>query len=185
MENVDALRRLDLVHLQRLHSSLMLAIVQGHGIQAAISLVGTTLQWLAVSDITAPRSGTLESSSTSVAARRWRSAHVLLRTYDPWTDFPLHLLPVERAVRRTWDVKSGAWAADIMLVKVAKDAFAQGAMRWCHRLLLRRGSRTSPWQGPACNWVAKHCEDVRKSQTHAQRCLSVLRHPTIPSRNRW
>ena len=65
-------------------------------------------------------------------------------------------MPIELAVRRTWDTESNSWAADVVLVRLAREAFSQGAMRLCHRLLVRNGRRGSPWQGPACNWVAKH-----------------------------
>ncbi|KAL1496419.1 hypothetical protein AB1Y20_016374 [Prymnesium parvum] len=158
-ENLEALRGLGLVDLQQLHSSLMLAIVQSHGVPAAIHLVGATLQWLATvpfSGLAAPR----RADAVRVPrASRWASALSALsagRLADPWAPLALHRLPTEVAVRRTWDEATASWAAEVLLVKCAKAAFATGAMRWCHRLLLRRGKRGKEWEGTACNWVAKH-----------------------------
>ena len=159
---VDGLRQLSLDDMQELHSNLILALVQQHGVAAAMTLIGSTLQWLA----SAPQGQTAlvqHAPTTSIIIRRWHTAtaHAALLP-DPWEALRIDALAADLAVRRRWDLSKGAWSADVIIVKVERDAFAHGAMRSCHRMKLHVGSHLG-WRSSSCNFVAKRYSDPVES----------------------
>ena len=144
--------------LHELHAQLLLAVVRGHGIAAAMGLVGQSLQSLAA------RHAEEYSSANGVgivvnpglrSRRRWASAcQLALRAAkaDPWQGL-FESVPMELALRRRW-LPDGGWTSEAVLVRVERAAFARGAMRTCHRIKILQSAR-SGWQGAGCNHVAK------------------------------
>ena len=155
------LERLSLEELQDWHATIVLAVVRGHGVPAAMNLIGHSLQSLAAqayADADKRRQFDIMPSAAISPARRWQATMPLaLRaasTADPWRDRLSHV-PVELAIRRTWDHTTNAWKAECVLVRVEREAFAHGAMRQCFRMKILR-SATRGWSGAAgTNYVAK------------------------------
>ena len=154
----SGLEKLSLTELERLQAELLLAIVRGHGIAAAMAVIGKSLTSLA--DLSA-RSGEGHGIVVTAAdrvSRRWASARALaLRAVkeDPWRALPVTSMPVELAVRRKWQPAVKAWASEMVLIRVERDMFARGAMRSCHRCKIFQSARYG-WLGAGVNHVAKH-----------------------------
>ena len=139
---------------QALHSSLVLTVVQRHGVTAAMRLIGTTLTWLSTlpadggvsADLpTSPRSRFTES--TQNVGERWRSAvRRALATPDPWASRPP--IPLYRAKRL--QLVGSTWVEDELLVRCEREPFTRGAMRHCHRIRVLMGPGRRP-----LNLVAK------------------------------
>ena len=148
----SALPRMRLEELQALHSELLLAVVQGHGISAAMQLVGTSLQWLATLHEASSRGLPTVSRRVVEAAPallRWkRAAKCALRLADPWFGSGIDRLPLECAHRRAWN--GSRFKPDgVLLVRAEETPFAHGAMRECYRWRVSFGG------GRAVNLVAK------------------------------
>ncbi|CAJ1330292.1 unnamed protein product [Effrenium voratum] len=132
--------------LQQIHSQLLLMIARKHGMGKAMSIVGTSLQWLSTvcDDCAEVHVHPVDSRGKRVHPReRWHSAfHKVSELADPWQS-KLSVFPLERAVRRRW--AAYGWACSEVLVRLEREPFAQGAMRICHRMRAL----------PGFNWVAK------------------------------
>ena len=173
----SAERAQTLASLQGMHSHLILAIVQRYGLQAAMHILGTTLQWLATMPVHGnaqlrptdePSSPRVRVEKSTIPSLRWKiSSERALATTDPWAQHAMDLLPIERAQRRRWvgasdaGVSEGstslsAWQSDEVLVRVERHEFARGAMRHCYRLKLRTACCLS-WRRDL-NLVAKRYE---------------------------
>ena len=113
-----------------------------------MTLIGSTLQWLA--SVPQGTSALVQHPpTTSIILQRWHTAaaHAALLP-DPWAALRIEaFVAAERAIRRRW--VAGAWSADVIIVKVERDAFAHGAMRTCHRMKLRVGSHLG-WRSSSC-----------------------------------
>eukprot|EP00435_Cladocopium_sp_Y103_P058622 s373_g20.t1 len=124
-----------------------IAIAKKHGTARAMSIVGASLQWLSTmcADEGSSRTVLLRPVPRRKSPKEcWRDAvHKALCLPDPWAE-RWSSVPLERALRRRWDVKRRSWSCEELLVRVEAEPFAKGAMRICHRAVaLRR------------NWVAK------------------------------
>eukprot|EP00928_Gymnodinium_smaydae_P061335 TRINITY_DN45432_c0_g1_i1.p1 TRINITY_DN45432_c0_g1~~TRINITY_DN45432_c0_g1_i1.p1 ORF type:complete len:588 (+),score=135.73 TRINITY_DN45432_c0_g1_i1:51-1814(+) len=160
----DLLHGKSVQEFQALHSQLLFAILRCHGPVHAMSIVGTSLQWLATmcgdggksaggapgdvpqSPVYQVRAESWEDHRFAVA-RRWQRAAALARqALDPWREIAWKRLPLERATRRRWDTKLNAWTCAEVIVRVEREHFDRGAMRLCYRM------RGTPF---GLNWVAK------------------------------
>eukprot|EP00434_Breviolum_minutum_P017525 symbB.v1.2.015467.t1/scaffold1158.1/size134810/4 len=138
--------------LQRIHSQLLLTIARKHGTARAMSIVGTSLQWLSTMCAEECSSEVvLRPVSRSTPRERWTEAFhkALLQRSDPWSDRVLaSFCPLERGLRRRWDIQRRSWSCQEVLVRLETEPFAKGAMRLCHRL-----------KALGRNWVAKRYID--------------------------
>lgn len=150
---IDAwFREQSLPELQALHSHLLMAIVRNFGTAQAISIVGSSLQWLSTTFaagnsigmpqqsaglFSVPPKVVDQGSSRQAVIGRWHGAvRKALHAPDPWAGRALRQLPLERAQRRRWNPRRGAWETTDALVRLERDEFAHGAMRTCYRLRL-------------------------------------------------
>ena len=53
---------------------------------------------------------------------------------DPWAEFELHKIPAERVIRHQYLPLTRTWQEDESIVKVEKEPFTHGAMRFCYRM---------------------------------------------------
>lgn len=85
---------------------------------------------------------------------------------DPWAKHHLETIPAERVVRHLFDPATQTWFEDETIVKMEKEAFAHGAMRFCYRMKKRApppkkfdATSSHSWHdidwGKAPNYVAK------------------------------
>eukprot|EP00965_Chrysotila_dentata_P231632 6198472-Pleurochrysis_carterae.AAC.6 len=142
------LRGLRLEELQGLHAQLLLAVVETHGVQAAMHLIGSSLQWLALASAAnarppAPDSrhahGQLMEHGLRWHERRWHAALCkALCLNDPWVDGDWSTLSYQRALRRCWDQIRRRWVNDDLLICWERQPFAHGSMRQCHRMKATR-----------------------------------------------
>lgn len=146
-----ALEQLGLEELHDLHSAVLLAVVRAHGVPAAISLVGASLQSLAsAAALQKPSGVALSIASTS---DRWRDAARAARELpDPWRNEVQ--VSTALGVRRRYDAASRTWTADAVLVRLERDPFARGGMRLCHRCKVLQSAQQG-WHGAGTNFVAK------------------------------
>lgn len=113
-------------------------------------IIGSTLQWLAAVPAVGdeyrergpPMPRVQRGSRPSDSALRWKiaSQHAMA-TIDPWHEYGVEALPLERATKREWT--GDYWRSDEVLVKVERHPFTRGAMRQCHRLKLRVGKSST------------------------------------------
>ncbi|XP_066465585.1 eukaryotic elongation factor 2 kinase isoform X2 [Tiliqua scincoides] len=74
---------------------------------------------------------------------------------DPWAEFHLEDIETEYATRHRYNVVTGEWVEDEVLIKMASQPFGRGAMRECFRTKkLSNFLHTQNWKG-AFNYVAK------------------------------
>ena len=74
---------------------------------------------------------------------------------DPWQQFHIDDLPVEKAVRHRYSALKKRWQQDTVHVKMETNPFNHGAMRSCYRLKkLSSFSKSHDWTN-AQNYVAK------------------------------
>ena len=150
---------LSLQELQDWHARIVLAVVRGHGVAAAMQLIGHSLQSLAAQaqELIVARTVDILPAAAVAPTRRWQSTlqkALVSAAADPWRGM-LHGVPSELAVRRTWDHETGTWKADVVLIRVERQPFAHGAMRQCFRMKILRGA-TRGWDGAAgTNFVGK------------------------------
>jgi len=62
------------------------------------------------------------------------AASKAVREEDPWLRYDIPSLPAERIVRHLYDPKSQTWSTDETIVKMEREPFTHGAMRWCYRM---------------------------------------------------
>jgi elongation factor 2 kinase len=53
---------------------------------------------------------------------------------DPWAKHKLEQIPAERVIRHLYLPKTKTWTMEATIVKVQKEAFTHGAMRFCYRM---------------------------------------------------
>eukprot|EP00980_Cylindrotheca_fusiformis_P028734 scaffold22641_cov206-Cylindrotheca_fusiformis.AAC.4 len=53
---------------------------------------------------------------------------------DPWAQYEIDKIPAERVIRHHYHSTTKTWTQDETIVKVEKDPFARGAMRFCYRM---------------------------------------------------
>lgn len=69
------------------------------------------------------------------ATQNWLKAKYLSQNReDPWKNFQLDELPVEKALRHRYNALNKTWTTEEVIVKIDKEPFAKGAMRECYRL---------------------------------------------------
>jgi elongation factor 2 kinase len=88
---------------------------------------------------------------------------------DPWAKHEMHIkVPAERVVRHLYHYSSSSsqsyWTSEETIVKMERQPFTHGAMRFCYRLKKRTALPESAtnhrfhqhgWARCACNYVAK------------------------------
>ena len=185
----DREQRLD--ELQALHSSLVLTVVQRHGVSAAMRLIGQTLTWLSTlpadTGMSVGASGTRSAQSprnrfaenTESARERWRRLIALARqSPDPWARCTAEqALPLLRAIRRR--LIDNKWVEDELVVRCEREPFTRGAMRHCHRVRVYLGPGRR-----SLNLVAKRydppdrkaLEDDVQMQLRAKHCVQQPHH---------
>ena len=161
----DVFRNVRLADLQAMHSGLLLAVVEEHGVAAAMHLVGSSLQWLASLQDHAELRRSASQRIIESAPARWRSLTArALALPDPWATLKLDELPLERATRWQWTGTS--WVADELLIRCERAAFARGAMRQCHRLRLQT-------RGRSANFIAKAYQPPSREALEADVMLQM------------
>ena len=85
-------------------------------------------------------------------------------TVDPWENFHLEDIPVERATRHVYNALSKTWRKDDVFIKLQNEPFANGAMRTCFRM--KKMNKNCPdfdWKSDWNNYVAKrYTEDCHE-----------------------
>ena len=56
---------------------------------------------------------------------------------DPWAKYNLHSIPAERVIRHMFDPETQTWWTDETIVKIEREPFTHGAMRYCYRMKKR------------------------------------------------
>jgi elongation factor 2 kinase len=83
---------------------------------------------------------------------------------DPWAKHHIERIPAERVIRHLYQPETKTWKEDQTIVKVEKEPFTHGAMRFCYRLKKRATPPQSAtntrfhkygWNQAACNYIAK------------------------------
>ncbi|XP_063790520.1 eukaryotic elongation factor 2 kinase isoform X2 [Pseudophryne corroboree] len=101
--------------------------------------------------------GTSSSPRTSFSFKEaWKHAIQKAKQMpDPWAEFHLEDIEAEHAIRHRYNVVSGQWVQDDVLIKMASQPFGRGAMRECYRMKKRSNfSHKQLWKN-AYNYVAK------------------------------
>lgn len=82
---------------------------------------------------------------------------------DPWKEYQIEKIPAERIIRHLYDPILQKWTSDETIVKIEKEPFTHGSMRYCYRMKKRSPPPSSAtnhrfhqfgWQH-ACKYVAK------------------------------
>ncbi|XP_066465586.1 eukaryotic elongation factor 2 kinase isoform X3 [Tiliqua scincoides] len=106
------------------------------------------------------KNGTQQRSKHGPGVDRGREAwkHAIEKAKhmpDPWAEFHLEDIETEYATRHRYNVVTGEWVEDEVLIKMASQPFGRGAMRECFRTKkLSNFLHTQNWKG-AFNYVAK------------------------------
>jgi elongation factor 2 kinase len=82
------------------------------------------------------------SSNTITSEERKRGALALLHDAaarlvakeEPWAKYNIPSIPAERIVRHLYDPVTRKWSTDETIVKIEKEPFTHGAMRFCYRM---------------------------------------------------
>ena len=56
---------------------------------------------------------------------------------DPWSKYNLHEIPAERVIRHLYHPETQTWSTDETIVKIEREPFTHGAMRFCYRMKKR------------------------------------------------
>lgn len=56
---------------------------------------------------------------------------------DPWGKHEIEKVPAERVIRHMYEPKTKTWKQDETIVKMEKEPFTNGAMRFCYRMKKR------------------------------------------------
>jgi elongation factor 2 kinase len=100
---------------------------------------------------------------------------------DPWAKHKIEQIPAERVFRHLYQPLSKTWTKEETIVKVEKEYFTHGAMRWCYRMK----KRSTPPQSStnhrfhsygwtrASNYVAKayHKDGIVDTSTEAKEAV--------------
>lgn len=65
------------------------------------------------------------------------AAAKLVAKEDPWGKRNIPAIPAERIIRHLYHPETGQWTEDETIVKVEKEPFTHGAMRFCYRMKKR------------------------------------------------
>ncbi|XP_075035802.1 eukaryotic elongation factor 2 kinase isoform X2 [Mixophyes fleayi] len=101
--------------------------------------------------------GTSSSPRTSFSFKEaWKHAIQKAKQMpDPWAEFHLEDIEAEHAIRHRYNVVSGQWVQDDVVIKMASQPFGRGAMRECFRMKkLSNFAHKQQWKS-AYNYVAK------------------------------
>lgn len=66
-----------------------------------------------------------------------RAAIKLKNEGDPWKRYNIQDIPAERVIRHLYHPTSHTWSTDETIVKMEKEPFTHGAMRYCYRMKKR------------------------------------------------
>jgi elongation factor 2 kinase len=66
-----------------------------------------------------------------------KAAAIEISKADPWDKYHIDQIAAERIIRHTYDPVSQQWLADETIVKIQKEPFTHGAMRFCYRMKKR------------------------------------------------
>lgn len=83
-----------------------------------------------------------KTSSDMTASERKRGALALLHDAaarlvakeEPWAKYNIPAIPAERIIRHLYDPVTRHWNTDETIVKIEKEPFTHGAMRFCYRM---------------------------------------------------
>ena len=53
---------------------------------------------------------------------------------DPWAKYEIEKVPAERIIRHLYHPETQTWSQDETIVKMEKEPFTNGAMRFCYRM---------------------------------------------------
>jgi elongation factor 2 kinase len=56
---------------------------------------------------------------------------------DPWAEHHMEKIPAERIIRHIYHADTKTWSEDETIVKIEKEPFTHGAMRYCYRMKKR------------------------------------------------
>ncbi|GAX25257.1 elongation factor 2 kinase [Fistulifera solaris] len=109
------------------------------------------------------------------------SAAQAIEEGDPWAKHEIHKIPAERVIRHLYNPQEESWTSDETIVKIERDSFTNGAMRFCYRMKKRaqpplsatnRGFHKLGW-AYANNYVAKayHKGGVIDTSDEAKRAV--------------
>ena len=56
---------------------------------------------------------------------------------DPWAKYEIEKVPAERVIRHMYQPETQTWKQDETIVKIQKEPFTHGAMRYCYRMKKR------------------------------------------------
>jgi elongation factor 2 kinase len=56
---------------------------------------------------------------------------------DPWAKYEIEKVPAERVIRHMYQPETQTWKQDETIVKIQKEPFTHGAMRYCFRMKKR------------------------------------------------
>jgi elongation factor 2 kinase len=77
-----------------------------------------------------PRGRTIARLIQDVAAK-------LVAKEEPWAKYDIPSIPAERIIRHLYDPELQQWSTDETIVKIEKEPFTHGAMRFCYRMKKR------------------------------------------------
>jgi len=108
----------------------------------------------------------LELRPKTRSTKNWLKAVNLIKDRaDPWEEFHLDELKVEKAVRHHYSALNKTWSTEEVVVKMGNTSFAAGAMRECFRMKkLSNFSQNQDWARDSNNYVAKSYMDASVSK---------------------
>jgi elongation factor 2 kinase len=66
-----------------------------------------------------------------------RAATLAVKDDDPWSKYNIGKVPAERVIRHLYNPISQQWTTDETIVKIEREPFTHGAMRYCYRMKKR------------------------------------------------
>lgn len=108
----------------------------------------------------------LELRPKTRSTKNWLKAVNLIKDRaDPWEQFHLDELKVEKAIRHHYSALNKTWSTEEVVVKMGNTSFAAGAMRECFRMKkLSNFSQNQDWARDSNNYVAKSYMDTSVSK---------------------
>lgn len=73
----------------------------------------------------------------TLSALLQKAAAIEIAKADPWDKYHLDQVPAERIIRHSYDPVSQQWHTDETIVKIEREPFTHGAMRFCYRMKKR------------------------------------------------
>jgi elongation factor 2 kinase len=100
---------------------------------------------------------------------------------DPWQKYNIPAVPAERVIRHLFNPETQTWTTDESIVKMEREPFTHGAMRYCYRMKKRSTPPKSAtnhrfhkhgW-GQALNYIAKayHKDGVVDTSEEAKKAV--------------